>query len=66
MRHERAARRRDDDAQDQSHSNASNTFYAILANRFIEVIDESFGKSIAAFSPAELAAIAAADPFAPK
>jgi hypothetical protein len=44
----------------------SNTFYAILANRFIGVIDKAFGKTIAPFSPAELAAIAANDPFAPK
>jgi lysophospholipase L1-like esterase len=44
----------------------SNTFYAILANRFIGVIDKAFGKTLSPFSPAALAANAADDPFAPK
>jgi hypothetical protein len=44
----------------------SNTFYAILAKCFIGTIDKAFGKTIAEFSPEELATIAAGDPLTPK
>jgi hypothetical protein len=44
----------------------SNTFYAILANGFIGTIDKAFGKTIAEFSPAELATIAAGRSVRPK